>query len=66
MRLASVDNGISFARTFIELFAREPLKRYVFSLKLVDNSLTLLLNFRDIFVPIELKVALDDELPVRG
>ena len=53
-RLASVDNGISFARTFIELFAREPLKRYVLSLELVDNSLTFLLNFRNIIGGVDL------------
>src|SRR5260370_36643199 len=53
-RLASVDNGVSFARTFIELFAREPLQRYVFFLELVDNFLTFLLNFRNLFGSVDL------------
>lgn len=49
-----MDDGISFASAFIELFARESLQCYVLSLELVDNSLTFLLNFRNLFWSVDL------------
>jgi|ERR1700687_497476 len=53
-RFACVDDGISFTRTFIELFASQALKPYMLSFETVDNSLAFLLNFRDLFGGVDL------------
>src|SRR5260370_31527160 len=53
-RFACVDDGISFTRTFIELFASQALKPYMLSFETVDNYLAFLLKFWDLFGVLDL------------